>query len=397
MTERERILKTIDGIAPTLREIALEIHANPELGFEEHRAASLWSDLLERHGFCLERNIAGLETAFKASNGSGAVTAAFMVEYDALPGIGHGCGHNLNGAAACGASIGLGSVVDQIGGRVIAFGSPGEEGIGGKVYIVEAGCLDGVDFAMMAHARDRHMGGMTHNAVARYKVMFHGKSAHAAVAPEEGINALDAVIQVFNGVNAMRQQMRQVARIHGIIRKGGDAPNIIPDYTEAVFYLREEDDEHIETLRRKFVGIIEGAATQTGARSEVEEFGRSYKASIPNKVLDRVYIKNAAELGVEIRETEHAFAKGSTDMGNVAQTVPGIHTAFQIAPEPTPVHSRAFCAAAATDAALESMVTAAKILALTAYDIITDADLLAEMKEEFRLRFGKAEETQASS
>ena len=161
---RRAIVDEIDRHAPTLKAIALEIHANPELGFEEHRAAKLWSDLLEREGFDVERGIAGLDTAFQGTMGAGDVTAALMVEYDALPDLGHACGHHVSGAASCGAALGLGKVIDQLNGRVIAFGCPAEEGLSGKCYIVEAGLLDGVDFAMMSHARDRNIGAMSHTA-----------------------------------------------------------------------------------------------------------------------------------------------------------------------------------------------------------------------------------------
>ncbi len=385
---RRAIVDEIDRHAPTLKAIALEIHANPELGFEEHRAAKLWSDLLEREGFDVERGIAGLDTAFQGTMGAGDVTAALMVEYDALPDLGHACGHHVSGAASCGAALGLGKVIDQLNGRVIAFGCPAEEGLSGKCYIVEAGLLDGVDFAMMSHARDRNIGAMSHTATAKYRVKFHGKSAHAAAAPEHAINALDAMIQLFNGINAMRQQMRDNARIHGVILKGGSVPNIIPDYTEATFYIRDFEDAYLQELVKKFMDIVEGAALQTGARAEVEDYGRSTKSNIPNPVLDGVYRRNASELGVEIDENEDTFSRGSTDMGDVSHVVPSIHPTFQAAPRGTPVHSHAFTEASKDEAALGSMVTTAKILALTAYDLIVDGKTRDEMVLAHRERFG---------
>jgi amidohydrolase len=386
---RRAILDEIDRHAQTLKAIALEIHANPELGFEEHRAAKLWSDLLEQEGFDVERGIAGLDTAFQATTGSGNVTAALMVEYDALPDLGHACGHHVSGAASCGAALGLRAVIGQLDGRVIAFGSPAEEGLSGKCYIVEAGFLEGVDFAMMSHARDRNIGAMSHTATAKFRVKYHGKSAHAAAAPEHAINALDAMIQLFNGINAMRQQVRDNARIHGVILKGGSVPNIIPDYSEATFYIRDFEDYYLQELVRKFMDIVEGAALQTGARAEVEDYGRSTKSNIPNPILDGAYRQNAAELGVVIDEEEDTFSRGSTDMGDVSHVVPSIHPTFQAAPRGTPVHSWAFTDASKDEAALDSMVTTAKILALTAYDLIVDRKTRDQMAHAHRERFEK--------
>ena len=379
--QRHRIIAEIDRVASTLRDTALKIHADPELGFKEYHASEMWSNVFEREGFRVERPIAGLETAFMATAGAGEVTVSLMLEYDALPDLGHACGHHLNGAAAAGAALGLRSAIDEIGGKVIAFGCPGEEGLGGKCHIARAGLLEGVDFAMMAHARDRNIGAMRHSAVAKYRVKFHGKSAHAAAAPDQGINALDAMLQQFSGISAMRQQMRDDSRIHGVIVNGGHAPNIIPDYTEALFYIRDFDDEYLAELDERFANIVEGAALQTGARAEIEEYGKAYRSNIPNEVLDAVYRRNAAKVGVDVDESADTFSRASTDMGDVSHLVPAIHPAFKAAPLGTPVHSRAFAEASKDEAALDSMIATAKVLALTAHDVIVDSRLRREMKE----------------
>jgi len=382
MPDKDTISAAIDELAPRLKELALEIHANPELGMQEHKAAKLLSGALDEQGFDVTRGVAGMETAFTAAAGTGAVTAALMLEYDALPKLGHACGHNLNGTAALGAALGLKRVIDAVDGRVIAFGTPGEETYGGKVHIINAGLLDGVDFAMMAHTSRSNSGSGSHIAVRRFKVMFHGTSAHAAASPDEGVNALDAMILLFNGVALMRQQLRTDSRVHGIIAKGGDAPNIIPDYTEAGFYLRHPTEEYLDVIEERFRKIAAGAAAQTGARVEIEPGMLPYRANVTNEALNRAYCANAEALGVTL--TESALSKGSTDMGNVSREVPSIHSSFKIGDGPDlACHSVKFREAAKSEMGLASMVTTAKVLALTAYDVITDGELLREMKKEF--------------
>lgn len=381
---RETIIRAIDAAAAELKRIALDIHAHPELGFKEYRACALWADCLETCGFKLERGIADMETAFQATAGSGNPVVAFMLEYDALPEIGHACGHHLNGAAACGAAIGLNAVLPEIPGRILAFGCPAEEGLGGKVQLVKAGLLNGITCAMMAHARDRDMGAMSHSAVAKYRVTYRGHSAHAAAAPDQAVNALDAVVLLFSGINAMRQQMRDGSRIHGVITKGGTVPNIIPDHTEALFYIRDRDDRYLNELDRRFRNIVEGAALQTGTRVEIEPYGCAYKSNVPNQALDRIYRHHAESLGIRFDPADNLASPASTDMGDVSQEVPSIHPAFQAAPYGTPIHSRDFASAAVSPEALESMLTAAKAMALTGYTVLTDCELRNRMQAELQ-------------
>ena len=232
----------------------------------------------------------------------------------------------------------------------------------------------------MAHASNKHTGAYGHSAVAKFRVTFHGRSAHAASVPHEAINALDAMIQLFNGVAAMRQQMRDRSRVHGVITDGGRVPNVIPDRTEALFYLRDRDDAYLRVLEERFRNIVAGSALQTGTRAEIEPYGRGYKSNIPNSVLDRLYQAHLSELGCPVGERGVTSA-ASTDMGDVSHRVPAIHPGFKAAPVGTPGHSRAFAAAGTGAEALDGMVVAAKALALTGYDVISDPALRQEMQE----------------
>jgi len=384
MDARETITHAVEELAPRLKEIALDIHAHPELGHEEVRACGLWTGFLKEHNFTVETGTAGLKTAFRAEAGSGRPAAAFMAEYDALPKLGHACGHNLSGAISCGAAVALERALESTGGRAVVFGTPAEESNGGKVPLVKSGALRDVDFAMMAHANDTaYAGGETLASVAAH-VTFTGESAHAAAAPHKGINALDAVLQVFNSVNAFRQQMPSTARIHGVIPDGGAAPNIIPDFASCKFLLRDVDDEYVtDVLLPRFRAIVEGAALATGATSEIS-LREGYLSRFPNRVLRETYKKNARSLGVEIPDGEDIRGpRGSSDMGNVSQAVPSLHPYFRIIDEPTPPHSLEFAAASGSPFALERMVRTTTILALTAYDLLADADLLARAREAF--------------
>ncbi|MBO0702317.1 MAG: amidohydrolase, partial [Candidatus Dormibacteraeota bacterium] len=274
---KQRIRAEVEALHPHLRTISHTLHEHPELGLEEHRAAALLTEELQEHGFAVERGVAGLETAFVASYGSGEPVVAIIAEYDALPKLGHACGHNLIATWAVGAGIALRNALPELQGTIRVVGTPAEETAGGKVTMTDAGVFSGAAAAMMIHGADRTLLNRGSLAATPFEVEFFGRSAHASARPFAGISALDGILQVFFGVNQLRQMLRPSARIHGVITDGGDAANVIPDHAAASFLVRERDEEHLERLRARFRGIVEGAGLATGARPVIAE-GVTYQA-----------------------------------------------------------------------------------------------------------------------
>jgi amidohydrolase len=322
---KSRVCEEVDRLEPELREISQDLFDHPELKHEEVRAAKRLSDALREGGFDVELGVAGMATAIRAVHpaiGEGPAVA-ILGEYDALPDIGHACGHNLIAAGGLGAALSVGAIKSELPGRLLFYGTPAEEGGGGKVTMVDAGLFEGVDAAMMFHPAGYTVVGRGSLAITEVKIAFHGKPAHASASPEKGINALDAVIQTFNGVNALRQHIKDGARIHGIISHGGVKPNIVPEYAAAEFYVRAPETQYRDELLVKVRRCAEGAAAATGARLEFSEVGHAYKAMKPNRPLFEAYVGNLEALGWQLDEPDPAM--GSTDMGDVTQVVPGMH------------------------------------------------------------------------
>lgn len=384
-TLKERVLSEADAWREALIRIADTIHAHPEVAFEEYESAALLGGALEEQGFAVERGVANLETAFVASleGRAGGPTVAFLAEYDALPGLGHACGHNLIGASAVGAALAVRAVLPQLAGMIQVIGAPGEEGGGGKAYLVSAGVFDGVDAAMMVHPSSRNMTRRTSLTSYKVGIEFFGKAAHAAAKPDEGINALEAMILTFNGINALRQHLRDDARIHGVITHGGEAPNIVPDYSAARFYVRAADTLYCTQVLDKVRACAEGAARATGAHLKFEEYAPRYDAMLPNPRLADLVEANMAALGIEVTAPEPNERMGSSDMGNVSQVVPALHPYIQIGPEEMGGHTVEFCRAAASPAGHEGMIQAAKVLAMTAVDLLAEPENVAAAKEAF--------------
>lgn len=381
---KDQASREIDQIAQELRSISLEIHANPELGYEERLASSLLSNRLEEAGFVVERGVAGMETAFTATlhGRGGGPRVAIMAEYDALPGLGHACGHNIIGTSAIGAALGLRAVMDTVGGTVVVMGTPAEEMIGGKIRMVDAGLLGNVDAAIMFHPRNATQLGRLFTATTNVEMIFHGKSTHAAASPDQGINALDACIATFNGTNALKKHLADGVRLHGIILEGGTAPNIVPDKARAVFSVRARTRVYLEKVLEKVRACAEAGAMMAGATVEVE-----VKTICPevntNRVLAEAFGQNAVALGHQPLPIDMNSGGGSTDMGAVSQVVPAIHPHFKVTSANADLHSREFQVAAGTEEAQDAMIQGAKVLAMTAIDIFTDPDLLRRAKEEF--------------
>jgi amidohydrolase len=389
-TLRDQIIASLEENKEKYIEISHAIHYRPEIGNEEFYASKTHADLLESEGFTVERGVAGHETALLARRKSDkpGPAIAFLAEYDALPGLGHACGHNIIGTTSVSAAISLSKVIDETGGEVVLFGTPAEEGGphgSAKGSFVKHGLLEGIDAALMVHPANSTR--ITSNSLAVDPLDFEyiGKPAHAAGSPHHGINALDAVIGLFNGINALRQHVTDDVRIHGIITHGGDAPNIVPEYAKARFFIRAATRKTCSEVTARVKAIAEGSALATGAKLNVIAFQNEVDNLVLNRTYDAVFKEELERLG-EYVSTEERNGLGSTDAGNISQVVPTIHPYIQIGPESLVAHTDAFREAAKSPKGDEALILGAKGLALTALRLVTDGEVLAEIKEEFNRR-----------
>ncbi len=381
---RARLAAAIDADWPYLEAFALDLHAHPELMFEEHRSAGKLVGSLREAGFEVEAPAGGLDTAFIARHGfgPGGPRIALMAEYDALPEIGHACGHNLIATAALGAARALRSALEASGGELLVIGCPAEEGGGGKILLLRAGVFEGVDAALMFHPGSRTMTIRGALAAARVTMRFYGKAAHAASTPELGINALDACLLTFHAINALRQHVKDETRIHGIITHGGSAPNIVPDYAEAKFLIRHRRHEEVDALKERVLAAARGAAAAVGARVEFDE-GLAYAERRVNVPMAARFAAHLEAQGEAVKPAPAIGGVGSSDFGNVSQVVPAIHPYVAIVPEGVSAHTPEFAAAAASPAGMRGLRLAATALAATAADLITDPELLAAARADF--------------
>ena len=382
---KDLVAGAVDRLGDELESLSHRIHEHPELGYQEVKAAGWLSEFLEQQGFKVERGVAGVDTAFRGSLETGeGPTIAILCEYDALPTIGHACGHNVIAGAGVGAGAALAAMRQRLPkGRVQIIGTPAEEGGGGKVKLIEGGVFRNVDAAMMIHGFDRWIVHQDLLGIARCRFEFTGKAAHASADPWEGVNALDAVIQTFNNVSMLRQQIRPEARIHGIVNDGGAAPNIIPEFASATFYVRAAEVEYMWALQKRVIACAEGAAKATGSTLKVvEQRENAYEPMKRNATLLELFRANARALGV-VESPENRERLGSSDVGNVSQVIPAIQPMVQIAPEGTPIHSRAFAQAAVQPLARDGMLKAAKIMAMTTCDLLADPALVSKARREF--------------
>jgi len=384
---RKRAIDAIDERRDALIALSLAIHRTPELGYQEREASLRLTEFLEGDGFKVARGYRGVETAYRGdvqgkTEGS---RVAILAEYDALADLGHGCGHNLIAMIGTAAAVAVHEVMDELPGSLAAIGTPAEEGGGGKVALIRAGGFDDVDAAMMIHPTSgRSLAGRHSLASNRVLVEYFGKSAHAASQPDQGVNALDAMIQLFNGVNAMRQQLRPDARVHGIIAKGGSAANVIPDHTVGRFSVRALDRRYQQEVLRRFIACAEGAATATGATVKVSvDENAGYENMVFSSPMAERWTSHMRSLGMQVFDARDDERVGSTDMGNVMQVLPGIHPYIAISDQTIPGHSTAFRDHAATPEALDRALVAAKALALTAIDVLGDPALLKSARAEF--------------
>ncbi len=380
---KSAVAADVDARSHELGELALRIHANPEVGLCEAKAAGWLTEYLEENGFSIERGFCELPTAFRASYGKGKPSIAMLAEYDALPNVGHACGHNLIATCSTGAGVASKLAVDRFGGTVLVIGTPAEELQGGKVIMAKRGGFSGLDAALIVHPNTRDTATTRSLACKDLKVEFFGKAAHAAARPEAGINALDAMLQSFAAINSLRQHIKSTARIHGIITDGGQAANIVPAHSAGIFMVRDEDDAYLDELQQKVLNCFIGASTATGARLEYKWAEIGYASMLNNLPLAQLFIENMRTLGRKLALSDSSTALGSTDMGNVSHIVPSIHPHIAIAPQGTLIHSPEFALAAASETGIKGMLDAAKALAMTAVDLVTRPEALARVRAEF--------------
>ncbi|MBI3628670.1 MAG: M20 family metallopeptidase [Candidatus Rokubacteria bacterium] len=382
--EKQAIAEAVDRLGDELEQLSRQIHDNPELGYEEVRACGWLTEFLARQGFKVERGVAGVDTAFRATIETGdGPTIAILCEYDALPGIGHACGHNVIATAGAGAGAALAAVRNRLPkGRIHVIGTPAEEGGGGKLRLIQGGVFKQVDCAMMIHGFDRTILHPDLLGIVRAGFEFRGKASHASADPWEGVNALDACIQMFNNVAMLRQQVRPDCRIHGIITHGGAAANIIPEYAAALFYVRAPRLDQMSDLYKRVVACAEGAARATGATLTVTPHDNVYEPMKRNQALLDLFAANMVTVG--LTEAEPVRDRmGSSDVGNVSQVVPAIQPMVAIAPLGMAIHTREFADAAVKPMARAGMVAAAKTMAMTAFDLLADPAKVTAAKEEF--------------
>lgn len=385
MDARARVVERIDSWRGEMQALAHEIHEHPELALEERDAMAWLSEFCESHGMQTERSAHGLHTAFRAESGAGdGPLVIFCSEYDALPGIGHACGHNLIGVASAAAGAALAEVAGMLGGRSVVLGTPAEEAFGGKVMLLERGAFDGATASMMVHPGTIDVEWAPTMAIIEIDAVYTGKAAHAAVSPHHGINALDALVTAYQSIGNLRQHIRATERIHGIITDGGKAPNIVPDRAAGRFYVRAANTGALEKLQPRVLGCFTAGADATGASLETA-WSSLYQEVSPNEPLALRYRANAEALGRSLLDPQllPRHATGSTDMGNVSHAVPAIHPLIAVAPSGVPPHSPEFAAYTDTEEAYEAMLASAKAMALTAIDVLTDEALRAEMRHYF--------------
>ena len=383
---------TIDELADELIEASHAIHANPELAFKEYFACETLTHALESHDLEVETGVFTLETAFETQLNptSDGPTAAILAEYDALPGIGHACGHNIIATTALGALLGLQSVTEQLPGKIRLIGTPAEEKGGGKELMARAGAFDGVDAALMIHPAGVNLASMPCICVAEVEVIYHGKSSHASAMPHKGINALDGLLLAYQAISNLRQHIRSTERIHGIITEGGAAPNIVPDRSVGQFYVRAANEKELSQLKPRVQACFEAGAKGSGSEVEVNWAGVDYLDLNTNWPLADQFQAHAESIGREFVPFEKAlsFGAGSTDMGNVSHRLPSIHPMLAVAPPNVVIHNPEFAKWAASEKGDAAVIDGAKALALTTANYLLSPALQSEAKHAFEVSKG---------
>jgi amidohydrolase len=381
---KAQLCDEVDRRAAEIVRVSRALHANPELGFAEEFAHGLLAGAIESEGLAVQRSAHGLATAFVAEAGTTGPTVAVVCEYDALPGLGHACGHNIIGAAGLGAGLAAAALADRLGGRVRIIGTPAEEGGGGKVYLLEAGAFDGCDAALMVHPAGVELTELRAISVQQVIARYRGAAAHAAAAPHKGRNALDAAVLGYMNLAALRQHIRDDERLHGVFTDGGDKPNIVPSFASTHWYVRARDLARLDELRPRVEAALRAGADATGCEVELSWLDPAYADLVTNRPLVERYCANARVLGRHPQEPDEDTAvTGSTDMGNVSHVVPTIHPMIAVAPSDVAIHTEAFATHAGAEAGDRAAVDGAKMMAMTVADLWLDASFLAEVHAAF--------------
>jgi amidohydrolase len=385
-TLKTHVSAAIDAMREELLALSHAIHGEPELALEEFKAAERLSSAIESHGLTVQREAFGLRTAYAAEFGKdGGPTIAILSEYDALPGIGHACGHNIIASAGYGAAMALAKLNGDLPGRVRYLGTPAEERFGGKELMAREGAFEGVDAAMMIHPSNLDLVTMPCIAICDVEAVFHGRASHASAMPHRGLNALDAVVTAYQAIAQLRQHIRGTDRIHGIITDGGLAPNIVPERAACRFYVRAVNGHELAELKPRVQACFEAGALATGCRLETKWGESDYLDLKTNWPMAEAYERNAAGLGRQffpLKELPPGYA-GSTDMGNVSHRVPSIHPCLGVAPTNVIIHNAEFARHAISEKGDQAVIDGAKSMALTALELMADASLIARVKADF--------------
>ncbi len=380
---KKQACASIDALAEVLINASHEIHANPELNFKEYHAHDLLTSVLESNGLETQRAAYGLDTAFEARAGSQGPVIAVLCEYDALPDIGHACGHNIIATAGLGAGLVLAPLAEQLGGQLRVLGTPAEEGGGGKVLMLQRGAFVDVNAAMMVHPAGSEVERITSLAIEQLEVRYTGKASHAAAAPEKGINALDGAVLGYNNIAALRQHIAPDERIHGIFTDGPAKANIVPHHAGANWYMRSPTRAGLAALKDRVVRCLEAGALAAGCTMEYTWVERPYDDVIDSRPLLEAYIANAQSLGRDPRPESETAIVGSTDMGNVSYAVPSIHPMIKVAPEETAIHTVDFEQCAGGPQGDQGVIDGAKAMAMTVIDCWTKPEILADAETAF--------------
>jgi len=383
---KKMLIEAADSLKDRLTALSDDFYRNPETGLKEKRTSAAMQAFLREFGFTVTPGVAGMETAFKASYGSGSPVLAILAEMDALPVVGHGCGHNIAGTASIGAAAALSTalkgVLPEGRGTILVLGTPAEELGKGKIEMIKAGVFDGVDAAMMVHGSSKRTVVKHFLGVTRVNFIFHGRSSHASAYPEEGINALDGVILTFNGISALRQHFKPDVRVHGIITDGGKAPNIIPERAEASFYVRSNDLKELDAVKQRVINCATGAATATGCTLEVKEVGELNAPMKLNGAFCDAYRRALDHLGLKEDAQPPEKNVGSSDIGNVSQIIPTIHPHVPIR-EGINIHTHEFADATVTPDGHRALLEGVKCMGLTSIELLFEPGVLERVKKEF--------------
>lgn len=389
---RAEIDTAVDTVARTLLDVSHAIHERPELAFEEHFACEILANTLRNHALTVETGVYTLETAFETTINPDldGPTVAVLAEYDALPDIGHACGHNIIATTALGAALALNSVASQLPGRVKLLGTPAEERGGGKELMARAGAFEGIDAALMIHPAGVNLATMPSICIAEVEVIYHGKASHASAMPHKGINALDGLLLAYQAISNLRQHIRSTERIHGIVEEGGSAPNIVPDRTVGQFYVRAANEKDLAKLKPRVQACFEAGATGSGCTVEVNWAGVDYLDLNTNWPLADRFRHHAEQLGRSFVDHEQAlkFGAGSTDMGNVSYRLPSIHPMLAVAPPSVVIHNPEFAQWARSEKGDAAVIDGAKALAQTAAEYLLSPELQRQSAEAFELSKG---------